>query len=85
VVITFHSGEDRVVKRFISERAGRCVCPPELPVCVCGARPVFRKGVAKRPSTREIEENPRSASARLRSAVRTSEPLEADRSLEGFS
>lgn len=76
VAITFHSGEDRVVKRFISERAGRCVCPPELPVCACGARPIFRKGVVLRPSAREIEENPRSASARLRSAVRTSEPIE---------
>jgi 16S rRNA (cytosine1402-N4)-methyltransferase len=74
VTITFHSGEDRVVKRFINERAGTCVCPPELPVCVCGARPVFHKGVVQRPSTLEIEENPRSASARLRSAVRTSEP-----------
>ncbi len=73
VAVTFHSGEDRVVKRFISKRAGRCVCPPELPVCVCGARPIFRKGVVMRPSTREIEENPRSASARLRSAVRTPE------------
>ena len=78
VAITFHSGEDRMVKRFISEREGRCVCPPELPVCICGARPIFRKSVVQRPSTREIEENPRSASARLRSAVRTSEPLEAD-------
>src|SRR5215212_8699688 len=79
VAITFHSGEDRVVKRFINERAGWCVCPPELPVCVCGALPVFRKGVVRRPSAREIEENPRSASARLRSAVRTSEaPLGAD-------
>jgi 16S rRNA (cytosine1402-N4)-methyltransferase len=77
VAITFHSGEDRIVKRFISERVGRCVCPPELPVCSCGARPIFRKGVVWRPSAREIEENPRSASARLRSAVRTSEPLEA--------
>ena len=74
--ITFHSGEDRAVKRFISERAGRCVCPPELPVCVCGARPIFRRGVVRRPSAREVEENPRSASARLRSAVRTSEPLD---------
>ena len=74
VVITFHSGEDRLVKRFISEREGRCVCPPELPVCVCGARPVFRRGVVQRPSEREVEENPRSASARLRSAIRTAEP-----------
>ncbi len=79
VVITFHSGEDRVVKRFILERAGRCVCPPQLPVCACGARPTLRKGAVRKPSTREIEENPRSASARLRSAVRTSEPLGADR------
>ena len=78
VAITFHSGEDRVVKHFISERAGRCVCPPELPVCVCGARPIFRKGVVEKPSAREIEENPRSKSARLRSALRTSEPLRAD-------
>ena len=75
VAITFHSGEDRVVKRFISERVGRCVCPPELPVCVCGARPTFRKGVIRKTSTQEIEENPRSAPARLRSAVRTREPL----------
>jgi 16S rRNA (cytosine1402-N4)-methyltransferase len=79
VAITFHSGEDRAVKRFISAREGRCVCPPELPVCICGARPIFRKSIVRRPSIREIEENPRSASARLRSAVRTSEPLEAER------
>jgi 16S rRNA (cytosine1402-N4)-methyltransferase len=76
VAITFHSGEDRVVKRFISEHVGRCVCPPELPVCVCGARPIFRKGVTRKPSTQEMEENLRSASARLRTAVRTTEPLE---------
>jgi 16S rRNA (cytosine1402-N4)-methyltransferase len=82
VTITFHSGEDRVVKRFVSERAGRCVCPPELPVCICGARPIFRKGLVRRPSAREVEENPRSASARLRSAVRTSEPLDVDQSPE---
>jgi 16S rRNA (cytosine1402-N4)-methyltransferase len=73
-VITFHSGEDRLVKRFISEREGRCVCPPELPVCVCGAKPVFRRGVVRRPSAEEVQENPRSASARLRAAVRTAEP-----------
>ena len=76
VVITFHSGEDRVVKRFIADRVGRCVCPPELPVCVCGARPIFRKGAVVRPSGAEMEKNPRSASARLRAATRTSEVLE---------
>ena len=74
VVITFHSGEDRLVKRFISEREGRCVCPPELPVCVCGARPLFRRGEVLTPSADEAEVNPRSASARLRAATRTAEP-----------
>jgi 16S rRNA (cytosine1402-N4)-methyltransferase len=73
VVITFHSGEDRLVKRFIAQREGRCVCPPDLPVCMCGAKPVFRKGAVRRPSEEEIEENPRSASARLRAAIRTAE------------
>ena len=77
VVITFHSGEDRLVKRFISEREGRCVCPPDLPVCTCGAKPVFRRGAVRRPSEGEVEENPRSASARLRTAIRTTEPAEA--------
>lgn len=73
VAITFHSGEDRVVKRFISEREGRCVCPPDLPVCVCGAKPAFRRGPISRPSREEVEKNPRSASARMRVAIRTSE------------
>jgi 16S rRNA (cytosine1402-N4)-methyltransferase len=73
-VITFHSGEDRLVKRFISEREGRCVCPPDLPVCTCGAKPIFRRGAVQRPSEEEVEENPRSASARLRTAIRTTEP-----------
>jgi 16S rRNA (cytosine1402-N4)-methyltransferase len=76
VVMTFHSGEDRIVKRFISEREGRCICPPDLPVCVCGAKPVFRRGVVRRPSEAEVEENPRSTSARLRVAIRTAEPPE---------
>ncbi|WP_047866650.1 16S rRNA (cytosine(1402)-N(4))-methyltransferase RsmH [Rubrobacter aplysinae] len=74
VTITFHSGEDRVVKRFISDREGRCVCPPELPVCVCGARATLHKGVVQSPRPGEIESNPRSVSARLRSATRTIEP-----------
>ena len=76
VVITFQSGEDRIVKRFIADRTGRCVCPPELPVCVCGARPIFRKGAVRRPTEHEVEANSRSTSARLRVAVRTSEPLD---------
>ena len=75
VAITFHSSEDRMVKRFIAARAGRCVCPPEVPVCVCGEEPTVRKGKVLTPSEKELEENPRSASARLRSAVRTSVPL----------
>jgi 16S rRNA (cytosine1402-N4)-methyltransferase len=76
VALTFQSGEDRIVKRFIAEREGRCVCPPDLPVCVCGAKPTFRRGVIRRPSEDEVAENPRSASARLRVAIRTAEPPE---------
>ena len=76
VAITFHSGEDRIVKRFIKDREGRCVCPPELPVCVCGAEPTLRRGVVRKPSPQELTENSRSGSARLRSAIRTNEPKE---------
>ena len=72
--ITFQSGEDRIVKRFVADRSGRCVCPPDLPVCVCGAEPVFRRGPILKPSEEEKKENPRSASARLRVAYRTDEP-----------
>ncbi|HUA06205.1 MAG TPA: 16S rRNA (cytosine(1402)-N(4))-methyltransferase RsmH [Solirubrobacteraceae bacterium] len=68
--ISFHSLEDRRVKRFLVERARGCVCPPELPVCVCGHRPeaelLTRRAVA--PSHGEIEANPRSKSAHLRAA-----------------
>jgi 16S rRNA (cytosine1402-N4)-methyltransferase len=68
--ISFHSGEDRRVKRFLAARAQGCTCPPELPVCVCGRTPeaelVARRSVA--PSAGEIASNPRSASARMRSA-----------------
>ncbi len=78
VAITFQSGEDRVVKRFIADREGKCVCPPDLPVCVCGAKPIFRRGAVSRPSKSEVDENLRSASARMRTAIRTSEPLEGD-------
>ena len=70
--ISFHSLEDRIVKRFLRERAKGCTCPPELPICVCGKEPEARILTPKpvRPSAHEIDDNPRAASARLRVAVR---------------
>jgi 16S rRNA (cytosine1402-N4)-methyltransferase len=72
-VISFHSLEDRIVKRFLRDRARGCTCPPELPVCVCGKAPEARVLTPKpvRPSTSEVDHNPRASSARLRVAVRT--------------
>ncbi|HUQ43398.1 MAG TPA: 16S rRNA (cytosine(1402)-N(4))-methyltransferase RsmH [Candidatus Limnocylindria bacterium] len=72
VVLSYHSLEDRIVKRFLqSERRG-CTCPPEIPVCVCGRQPRLRllspKGLV--PMSAEIEANPRARSARLRAAER---------------
>ena len=68
--ISFHSLEDRRVKRFLSERARGCVCPPELPACVCGRRPeaelLTRRAVA--PTSGEVAANPRSKAAHLRVA-----------------
>jgi 16S rRNA (cytosine1402-N4)-methyltransferase len=67
--ISFHSGEDRRVKRFLADRAQGCTCPPELPVCVCGRTPaaeLIGRGIA--PSAGEVASNPRSASARMRAA-----------------
>jgi 16S rRNA (cytosine1402-N4)-methyltransferase len=71
-VISFHSLEDRIVKRFLRDRARGCTCPPELPVCVCGHEPELRILTPKpvRPSAHEIDLNPRAGSARLRAAVR---------------
>jgi 16S rRNA (cytosine1402-N4)-methyltransferase len=71
-VISFHSLEDRIVKRFLRDRARGCTCPPELPVCVCGKEPEARVLTPKpvRPSPAEIDHNPRASSARLRVAVR---------------
>jgi len=71
-VISFHSLEDRIVKRFLRERARGCTCPPEFPVCVCGREPELRILTPKllRPSAREIELNPRASSARLRAAIK---------------
>jgi 16S rRNA (cytosine1402-N4)-methyltransferase len=67
--ISFHSLEDRRVKRFLADRARGCVCPPELPVCVCGREPeaeLVGRGIAAGPQ--EVEANPRARSARLRAA-----------------
>ena len=69
-VITFHSLEDRIVKTGLAEFARGCTCPPDFPVCVCGRKPDI-KLVNKKPilpSEREIEENPRARSAKLRAA-----------------
>ena len=69
-VITFHSLEDRVVKTGLAGFARGCTCPPEFPVCVCGKTPDIRL-VNKKPilpSQREVEENPRARSAKLRAA-----------------
>ena len=74
-VISFHSLEDRIAKRFFAGQARGCVCPPDLPVCVCGREPTIRLVTRKavRPSPQEIAENPRSASARLRVAQKPEE------------
>lgn len=67
VVISFHSIEDRIVKRFFAAEAKGCICPPEVPVCVCGQQPrVKLVGRATRPSPSEISGNPRARSAVLR-------------------
>jgi 16S rRNA (cytosine1402-N4)-methyltransferase len=71
-VVSFHSLEDRIVKRFFAAQARGCVCPPELPVCVCGKEPTLRLVTRKavRPSPAETADNPRAASARLRVSVK---------------
>jgi 16S rRNA (cytosine1402-N4)-methyltransferase len=71
-VISFHSLEDRLVKTFVREQARGCTCPPDFPVCVCGTEPVLRELTRKpvRPGARELESNPRAASAKLRAAVK---------------
>ena len=68
--ISFHSLEDRRVKRFLAERARGCICPPDLPVCGCGREPeaaLLTRGAIV-PSAEEIARNPRASSARLRAA-----------------
>ncbi len=74
VAISYHSLEDRIVKRRFAAGAAGCVCPPDLPVCACGKMPelelLFRKAV--QPSAHEIAANPRARSARLRAVEKAS-------------
>ena len=69
-VITFHSLEDRIVKQTFADMASGCTCPKGLPVCVCGKKPtvkvISRKPIL--PDEEELENNPRSRSAKLRVA-----------------
>lgn len=66
-VITFHSLEDRIVKQRFAKWCSGCTCPPDFPVCVCGKKPLGHLPFkAKAPTEEELEENPRSRSARLR-------------------
>lgn len=71
-IITFHSLEDRIVKETFKKLANPCTCPPELPVCVCNNKPkitiITRKPIV--PGEKELEENPRARSAKLRVAER---------------
>ena len=72
VVLSYHSLEDRIVKRALAAAATGCVCPPDLPVCGCGRRPLVEH-VVRRPLTADAEErrrNPRSGSVRLRAVRR---------------
>jgi 16S rRNA (cytosine1402-N4)-methyltransferase len=79
--ISFHSLEDRRVKRFLAERARGCICPPDLPVCACGREPeallLTRRSIV--PSAGELAHNPRSASARLRAARKLSDGQAGER------
>jgi 16S rRNA (cytosine1402-N4)-methyltransferase len=72
-VISFHSLEDRIVKRFLRREEHGCTCPPDFPVCVCGQEPTLRALNRRpiRPSADEAAANPRAGSARLRVAQKT--------------
>jgi 16S rRNA (cytosine1402-N4)-methyltransferase len=72
-VISFHSLEDRIVKRFLRREEHGCTCPPDFPVCVCGQEPTLRALNRRpiRPTAEEVAANPRAGSARLRVAQKT--------------
>ncbi|HZG57854.1 16S rRNA (cytosine(1402)-N(4))-methyltransferase RsmH [Paenibacillus sp.] len=69
-VITFHSLEDRICKTTFASKLGKCICPPDLPMCGCGAKGVLKLALRKplEPSAEELERNPRARSAKLRAA-----------------
>ncbi len=71
-ILSFHSLEDRIVKTQLKSHANPCVCPPKLPVCACGKKPLLRlltrRGV--KPSAEEVNQNPMARSTRLRAAPR---------------
>ena len=71
-VISFHSLEDRIVKRFLRSQEHGCTCPPDFPLCVCGAQPALRAVPRRaiRPSPAEVARNPRAQSARLRVGIK---------------
>jgi 16S rRNA (cytosine1402-N4)-methyltransferase len=68
LIISYHSLEDRIVKRTFSNAARACTCPPEQPVCTCGGKPQFKVLTPKpiTPTKEEIDKNPRARSAKLR-------------------
>src|SRR5579884_4125246 len=70
VIISFHSLEDRIVKEFMRREASDCLCPPHTPVCVCGHRATLRPLTSKPvvATLREVKQNPRARSAKLRAA-----------------
>ena len=72
VVLSYHSIEDRKVKRAMALWERGCTCPPDLPQCACGRKPLFRRVQKRglRPDRQEIQENPRARSATMRAAER---------------
>jgi 16S rRNA (cytosine1402-N4)-methyltransferase len=78
VVLSYHSLEDRIVKRAFADAARGCTCPPDFPVCVCGRGALVQVLTRRpeRPSAEEVERNRRASAARLRAARRVLDPDE---------
>jgi 16S rRNA (cytosine1402-N4)-methyltransferase len=76
-IITFHSLEDRIAKMTLKEMARGCICPPELPVCMCNHKPEIRMiGKPIQATSEELASNSRSKSAKLRIAEKLPQPEE---------